>query len=194
MLIWINGTFGVGKTHVAHELRRKLPGSTVSDPELPGFGIQRMYPPSLRTDFQDTPWWTPTVLGVLSDLTARHPGPVIVPMTLADPARFAEIVGGLRSAGVDTRHVALLASRRTIRRRVRSRFEDPDGWPMQRFDAVDSALRDDLFATHIETDHVPLIDVVETVAQAVGVDVAYSRVDRASLPIRRLRVTLGHIR
>lgn len=194
MLIWINGTFGVGKTHVAYELRRKIPSSIVSDPELPGFGIQRMYPPTMRSDFQDTPWWAPTVTGVLTDLAARHPGPIVVPMTLADPERFASVVGALRSAGVDVRHVALLASRSTVRRRVRSRFEDPDGWPMQRFDAVDTALRDDLFATHVETDALGLPEVVVAAASAVGIDLSYSTTERRMLPLRRLRVTLGHVR
>ena len=194
MLLWINGTFGVGKTHVTHELRRKLPGSVVSDPELPGFGIQRMYPPDLCTDFQDTPWWAPTITGVLADLAERHPGPIIVPMTLAHTGRFDEIIGTLRERSVDVRHVALLASRGTVRRRVRSRFEDPDGWPMQRFDAVDSALRDERFATHIETDGLALPDVVLAAGRTIGQELSYSPAERRTLPLRRLRVTLGHIR
>ncbi len=86
MLIWINGPFGVGKTQVAHELKRKCPGSVIADPELLGFGIQRMYPPELRVDFQDTPWWMPTVADILIDVARRHPGDVIVPMTLHDEA------------------------------------------------------------------------------------------------------------
>jgi predicted kinase len=194
MLLWINGTFGVGKTHVAHELQRKLPGSIVSDPELPGVGIQRMYPPAMRSDFQDTPWWAPTVAGVLSDLAVRHPGAVIVPMTLAHPQRFDGILAALAEAGVETRHVALLASRATIRRRVRSRFENPDGWPMQRFEAVDSALRHDRFATHIETDALALPEVVVAVGRVIGADLSYSSSERAALPIRRLRTTLRHVR
>ena len=194
MLIWINGTFGVGKTHVAQELRRKLPGSIVSDPELPGFGIQRMYPSALRSDFQDSPWWAPTVAGILADLTARHPGPVIVPMTLADPERFDRIVGSLRDGGVDVRHAALLASRTTVRRRVRSRFEDPDGWPMQRYDAVDASLRGERFAAHVETDALTLPEVVVAVGRIAGAEPTYSRAERALLPLRRIRVTLGHVR
>ena len=53
MLLWINGPFGGGKTQTAHEIRRRLPGSVVCDPEHPGFGLRRMLPPDLRGDFQD---------------------------------------------------------------------------------------------------------------------------------------------
>ncbi|MFC7102162.1 hypothetical protein ACFQQB_17915 [Nonomuraea rubra] len=52
MLVWINGTFGVGKTQTAYELHRRLPGSVVCDPEHVGLGLHRMTPPALRSDFQ----------------------------------------------------------------------------------------------------------------------------------------------
>jgi len=42
VLIWINGTFGVGKTQVVFGLRCELTGSDVVDPEMLRFGIQRM--------------------------------------------------------------------------------------------------------------------------------------------------------
>ncbi|RWZ59284.1 ATP-binding protein [Labedella populi] len=194
MLLWINGTFGVGKTHVAHELHRQVRGSVVSDPELLGIGIQRMYPPELRVDFQETPWWTPTIAELLADLALRHPGPVIVPMTLADPDRHETVFRTLHSAGVETHHVTLLASRDSVRRRVRARFEDPEGWPLQHFDDNDAALRTDRFATHVETDRMSLPEVVEAVGGIAGILVAYSRADRLGLPLRRARITFRHIR
>ncbi|MGS2645429.1 hypothetical protein [Streptosporangium sp. LJ11] len=43
MLLWINGPFGGGKTQTAHELRRRLPGSVVCDPEHVGFGHAMQY-------------------------------------------------------------------------------------------------------------------------------------------------------
>ena len=94
VLVWINGPFGAGKTATAFELRRRLPGSVVCDPEHLGFGLHRMLPPALRGDFQDLQAWRSGVREVLS-LTARdHEGPVIVPMTLIDSGYFSQVVGG----------------------------------------------------------------------------------------------------
>jgi hypothetical protein len=70
MLVWINGPFGVGKTHTAHEIRRRLAGSIVCDPELLGFGLHRMMPPALRGDFQDLEAWRHGVYEV-RDLPVR---------------------------------------------------------------------------------------------------------------------------
>ena len=170
MLIWINGPFGVGKTQVAHELKRNSPGSVIADPELLGFGIQRMYPPALRIDFQDTPWWMPTVADILIDVARRHPGDVIVPMTLHDEDRHHQIFEAFRANGVDACHVSLLASRATIRARLRTRLEGEGSWALQRFEAADSALRKPQFSTHIHTDRRPLAQVVTELGSVLGRD------------------------
>ena len=71
VLVWINGPFGGGKTATAFELQRRLPGSIVCDPEHLGFGLHRMLPPALRTNFQDLQAWRSGVREVL-DLVARN--------------------------------------------------------------------------------------------------------------------------
>ncbi|MFZ4182267.1 ATP-binding protein [Streptomyces pseudogriseolus] len=109
MLLWINGPFGGGKTQTAHEIRRRLPGSVVCDPEEPGFGLQRMLPRELRGDFQDLKAWRQGVVEVLDLTLTRREGVVIAPMTVTDPGHFAETVGRLRELGHDVRHFTLLA-------------------------------------------------------------------------------------
>ena len=89
MLVWINGPFGGGKTATAFELQRRLPGSVVCDPEHLGFGLHRMLPSSLRTDFQGLQAWRSGVREVLDLAARKHQGPVIVPMTLIDRRYFA---------------------------------------------------------------------------------------------------------
>lgn len=194
MLIWINGTFGVGKTQTAHELRRKLPGSVIADPELLGFGIQRMYPPDLRDDFQETPWWEPTVAAILIDLNRKHPGDVIVPMTLHHPERHRRITDALNAAGIETRHVTLLASQATIRARLRTRMEGANTWALTQYPEADAALRGPLFSPHIATDDLALPEVVERVGSLIGRDVRYSARERLLLPLRQALVTVRHIR
>lgn len=121
MLLWINGPFGGGKTQTAYELRRRLPGSVVCDPEHVGFGLHRMLPRELRSDFQDLAAWRQGVYEVL-DLTLRtYEGVVIAPMTVVEPAYFEETVGRLRAAGHEVHHFALLAERETVLRRLTER-------------------------------------------------------------------------
>src|ERR1700678_1794702 len=121
MLLWINGPYGGGKSQTARELRGRLPGSLICDPEELGFGLHRMLPARLRGDFQDFPAWRQGVYEVL-DLALRSVGgPFIVPMTLIEPGYFADIIGRLTDAGHDVRHFALLAEARVIERRLRQR-------------------------------------------------------------------------
>lgn len=48
MIIWINGTFGCGKTSVSNELHRRLENSYVYDPEEIGFFIRDNLPSDLK--------------------------------------------------------------------------------------------------------------------------------------------------
>jgi hypothetical protein len=57
VLLWINGPFGGGKTATAYELHRRLDQSVVCDPEHLGYGLHRMLPPDLRTNFQSFAAW-----------------------------------------------------------------------------------------------------------------------------------------
>src|ERR1700722_938280 len=107
MLVWINGPFGGGKTQTAHEMRRRLPGSVICDPEEVGFGLHRMTPSYLRRDFQEHPSWRQGVYEVLDRVLNEHAGVVIAPMTIVDPRYHEETVGRLRVRGHDVRHFTL---------------------------------------------------------------------------------------
>jgi hypothetical protein len=183
MLIWINGMFGVGKTQTANELRQRLPGSTIADPELPGIGVQRMYPVTLRSDFQESEWWAPLITTVLVDLAERHPGPILVPMTITDRRLMDSIVGGLRGAGHDVRHVTLLAARETIAGRLRKRLDGPKSWAAQQFDTRAALLEDPAFATHIDTTGRSIANVAEAVAGETGLQLG----PRERNPLRSAR-------
>ena len=121
MLLWINGPCGVGKTAVACELQRRLPGSVICDPEHVGYGMRRMLPGSLQRFWQDIPAWRHAVVELLRMTVAEHDGPVIVPSTLVQPAHFEDVIGSLRADGIDLHHFALLAEPATVVRRLRAR-------------------------------------------------------------------------
>jgi hypothetical protein len=117
VIVWVNGAFGVGKSHTAAELVRRVPGAVLSDPEPVGFSLHRMQPKPLRTDFQDIAGWRVAIREVIATIDADGRWPVVVvPMTIVDEAHFADTVGWLRDHGHDVRHVALVATADTIRR------------------------------------------------------------------------------
>jgi AAA domain len=198
VLLWINGPFGGGKTQTAYELHRRLPGSVVCDPEHVGFGLHRMLPRALRSDFQDFAAWRHGVREVLDLVLREHVGPVIAPMTLVDPGYFGEVVGQLRADGHDVRHFALLAERATVLRRLRER-----GWgfglkwesfAVAKLDECLERLQTPAFAEHIRTDDVPIPDVATHIARSAGLPIAANTDGRLRRQLRRYAVSLRHVR
>lgn len=82
MLIWLNGSFGVGKTQTANELHFRLPESFVCDPEKIGFTLFKVIPRSIRGDFQDLALWRQFTRNTLEYVLHEYHAPVIVPMTI----------------------------------------------------------------------------------------------------------------
>ena len=198
MLVWINGPFGGGKTATAFELQRRLPGSIVCDPEHLGFGLHRMLPPALRTNFQDLAAWRSGVREIL-DLAARnHEGPVIVPMTLIDSRYFTQIIGGLRDDGHDVRHFALLAERATVLGRLSRRGFGfglkRERWAVDRLDECLGRLREPEFAHHIPTDRQTVPQVADAIARIAALPIVPDTDGRARASLRRYATTLRHVR
>lgn len=201
MIVWINGAFGAGKTHTAHELQRRLPGSHVADPELLGFALRKTLPAS-DGDFQDLPLWRILVRDSLIEGSRRTTGLVFVPMTLVRNDYFEEIVGGLRSAGVDVRHYALLTSRAELKRRLKLRsgyvlgriLGRDETWGLQQLDRCLAALTRDEFGVHVDNTSRSLDEVVEWIAADLGVTLQRPRLSPLRHQTRRIAVAAGHIR
>ena len=196
MLLWINGPFGGGKTHAADAILRRLPGSVICDPEHLGYGLHRMTPPHLRGNFQDMSAWRQGTLEVLNHLLGNHEGDVIVPMTIIDSARLAEILGPLRANGHRVRHYTLLAERAIILRRLRGRSLPwhPDTFAKSNLDACLDRLRHDDFAEHVRTDQLTIAQTAEAIAASAGL--ALTPDSRTILGARAHQtwVTIKHIR
>ncbi|MFF5345560.1 AAA family ATPase [Streptomyces althioticus] len=203
MLLWINGPFGGGKTQTAHEIRRRLPGSVVCDPEQPGFGLHRMLPPELRGDFQDLKAWRQGVVEVLDLALTRREGVVIAPMTVTDPGHFAETVGRLRELGHDVRHFTLLAERGTVLRRLRERGLGHllgagslrrESWAVERLDHCLERLAGPEFAEHLWTDHSTVPKTADRIAVLAGLTLRPNHEGRLRTRLRQAGVGLRHIR
>lgn len=195
MLLWINGTFGAGKTQVAHEIQRRLPGSHIADPEHLGGGLHRMMPRAQRSDFQDIPLWRQGTRDMLARIADSVPGTVIVPMTLVNPRYYEEIIGGLRDAGHEVRHATLtVPSREEVLRRLRSRLETGNSWAAAQYERCATALADPLFAEHIPTVGRTIPQVAEDLADWAGLRLLPNRDNPVTGQLRRWGVQLRHIR
>ena len=208
MLVWINGPFGGGKTQTAYEIKRRLPGSVVCDPEHVGFGLHRMMPPPLRGDFQDLPAWRQGVYEVLDLVLSKHNGTVIAPMTVVEPAYFREIVGRLRERGHEVRHFALLADRETVLRRLRERGAvhlmqfiagkstslRRESFAVSRLDLCLERLRAAEFAEQVWTDRLTIPQVADRIAASAGLALAPDTDSALRGRLRRAWTGIKHIR
>jgi predicted kinase len=170
MLIWINGAHGAGKTSVARKLAALRANTFVIDPEQIGFMLRRIWPGGGPPDFQDLPAWRELTVATLRAASAERPAAtLIVPMTLANRLYRAEIVDGLRAAGVDLRHLTLLASPATLRRRIRRRLDWPRSkrWALSRVEPCSAALADPAFADHVSTDGLGVAEVAAEIMRRV---------------------------
>jgi 8-oxo-dGTP pyrophosphatase MutT (NUDIX family)/predicted kinase len=128
VIVWLNGTFGAGKTSAARELLDLLPGSLLYEPELIGSGLRLLLPEKRLgevSDYQDLPSWRRLVVDTAAALLSEVGGPLIVPMTLLRQDYRDEIFGGLSSRRIPVRHVLLHAEETILRDRIAQRGDFP---------------------------------------------------------------------
>ena len=194
MIIWINGAFGVGKTQTAHELQARLLGSHIYDPEEIGFALSKTFPAKLKSeDFQDIPLWRSFNYQALKELSQHSTQTIIVPMMVAVPEYFREVVGALREDGVDVHHFTLFATKQTILRRLRGRGDGPSSWPAAQLERCLSALQSREFAIHVHADSMTIPQVAEVIAERVGVKLEPAQ-NPLQASLRRLQTQIKHIR
>ena len=96
MIVWLNGTFGAGKSATAAELARIMPGSRVFDAEIVGYMLMTILQDQTFGDFQDLPPWRALVPVVTAEIE-RHTGQdLLAVQTVLSQAYWAELTGGFR--------------------------------------------------------------------------------------------------
>lgn len=163
MIVWINGSFGSGKTSVAIKLNEMIENSHLYDPEEAGFYLRSNLPKKVVTsDFQDMPLWRQVNYQVLLETAKDYDGILIVPMTLVNLQYFDEIVGKLKSSRVDIRHYFLKASPETLVKRLFGRGEQEGDWVFDQIERC-TTVEEDHFKTIIETDELTVDDVASII-------------------------------
>jgi hypothetical protein len=165
MILWLNGAFGSGKSKTADELHRRLPQSTIFDPEQAGYYIRNQLPVEMmKPDFQDYPMWRDINYSLLRYMASEYSGTIIVPMTVVNPHYLNEMVGRLREGNITVHHVTLCASKNVLLQRLRSRGDGAHSWAAQQIDRCIAGLSDETFREHLATDRLNLVETAEAVA------------------------------
>jgi chloramphenicol 3-O-phosphotransferase len=172
-VIWINGAFSTGKTTVARLLVDQLGRSFLLDPESIGSVLRdRLVPPSLYPgDYQDLDLWRTFTREAVKSAAARLAGFVIVPMTVAKPEYFDEIVSRLRETTM-VHHFTLVASKETILRRELMREDNTGGWAARTADSVLPALEDGRFAVHLDAELADAATLAEKILRRIRSELA----------------------
>lgn len=133
MIIWLNGTFGVGKTSTADRLAGLVPGGRVFDPETVGSMLRANLADRPVADFQDWPAWPPLVAAALVEISRMTGEHVIAAQTVLKREYLDQVLVPLRVAGLEVFHVLLDADEAVLR----SRIEGSDEASIWRLDHLD---------------------------------------------------------
>jgi hypothetical protein len=157
MVIFINGSFGVGKTTVSRLVVQRLPRSTLFDPETVGVVLSRLlaiWPFRPRPDdFQDLRLWRETSVRLIC-LIRRLRGAVVVPMAFSNVTYLCQFLTHVRRRDSETFHFCLTASHATVRERLNEREgrRGPSEWQLRRSAECCRAHERPEFAEHIATE------------------------------------------
>lgn len=138
-VVFLNGSFGVGKTSVAKALVRHLPRSVRYNPEIFPNGWLWRVPRFVRLenrdtgDYQDMPLWRELTVHTLRQMRRLAPV-VIVPMAFSNRDYLREILGKTRRFDSDVHHFCLVAPLETVEARLRQRGDAPKHleWQLRR--------------------------------------------------------------
>ncbi|MFD7530276.1 AAA family ATPase [Streptomyces sp. NPDC059849] len=117
MIIWLNGTFGAGKTTTAKELTSRIPDSRLFDAEKVGEMLWHVLGVPER-DFQDFPPWRGLVVETARQVLDYVGGTLVVTQTVLVEQYWQEIRDGLTEAGVPVHHFLLDTDQDTLVRRI----------------------------------------------------------------------------
>ena len=123
MIIWLNGTFGAGKTSTAAELLPLVPAARLFDPETVGYMLQANLADHPVPDFQHWQPWRSLVAMTATELARFTGNHLIAVQTVLHQGYLAEIFTGLRASGLTVFHVLLDGREEALRGRIEASGE-----------------------------------------------------------------------
>lgn len=121
MIVWLNGTHGVGKSTTSRLVQQAIPNSRIFDAEKIGEVLMDVTPGLPFTDnFQHWPPWRPLVVETARRVIEYTGGTLIMPMTVLVEEYWGEISSGLADYGIPIHHFVLHADEATLLSRIES--------------------------------------------------------------------------
>jgi hypothetical protein len=118
VIVWLNGTFGVGKTTTARALVDALPDARVFDSETVGYMLRHVLHTVAVGDFQEWTPWRRLVVETAAQVLDYVGGTLVVPQSVLVEAYWEELRSGLAQRGVPVHHVVLHADEDTLVGRI----------------------------------------------------------------------------
>ena len=125
MIIWINGTFGAGKTTTGTFLAQRDSRLRVFDPEWVGYMLMNNLADRDFADFQQLESWrrlTPLVADELVRFTGQDR---VTIQTVLDENYWDQLESGLSALGHEVVHVVVEADEFVMRQRIAADQKDP---------------------------------------------------------------------
>jgi shikimate kinase len=180
VIIWLNGTFGAGKTTTAKRLAERLEHARLFDPELVGDILMAALEDHDFADFQDLPPWrelVPVFSERIAAFTGQH---LIAPQTVLSEAYWTELAQSFGKRSLDIFHVLLHVDTEALTARIEA-DDIPIGARRWRLDHIrdyekSRSWMESAADIVIDSTDLPVADVAERIA--IEVD---QRIARASL-------------
>lgn len=118
MIVWINGTFGVGKTTTATRLKALDPEWRLFDPEHVGYLLSSNLHDVAFDDFQELPPWRKLVPVVADEIMKFTGDSLVAVQSVLVEEYWRELRLGLAERDVDVFHVVLDCDEAALRDRI----------------------------------------------------------------------------
>lgn len=138
MIIWLNGTLGVGKTTAATALLGLIGGPRIFDPETVGYMLQSNLADLSVSDFQHWSAWRPLVVATAHALIDQTGQDLIAPQTVLNEGNMREILDAFARKGTVVLHVLLDCRLDVLRQRIVASPE-ATGWRQAHLEAYQAA-------------------------------------------------------
>lgn len=118
MILWLNGTFGAGKTTTATLLTAVSPRLRIFDPEWVGYLLRANLGDHPVSDFRHWESWRVLTPVVADELVRVSGQSLVAPQTVLEEGYWDEVLQGLSQRGHEVFHVLLDADPDVLRHRI----------------------------------------------------------------------------